>query len=115
MPAMFECPSTRSSAHTTPPTTRRTLIKQYAAEAAPCRTPAKFAKPPADSGCQLAQFRLHSEADSAWAAGWEQFHEQHAQLEALCKHCASRHAEASRQQQQRRSWPSSGRHAPGSV
>jgi len=69
-------------------------------EAAPRRTPAKFAKPPADAGCQLAQFRLNSEADSEWATAWERFHEQQARLEALCKHCANRHTDEVRQQQQ---------------
>ncbi|PRW58741.1 DUF3223 domain-containing [Chlorella sorokiniana] len=76
------------------------LIQKFEAEAAPRRTPAKFAKPPADAGCQLAQFRLNSEADSAWAAAWEQYHQQQARLEALCKHCANRQADAARQQQQ---------------
>lgn len=78
----------------------RTLIKKFEDEAAPCRTPAKFAKPPAEAGCQLAQFRLNSEADSAWAAAWEEYHTQQACLEAMCKHCTNRHAEEVREQQQ---------------
>ena len=80
----------------------RTLIKKFEDEAAPCRTPAKFAKPPAEAGCQLAQFRLNSEADSAWAAAWEEYHTQQACLEAMCKHCTNRHAEEVREQQQER-------------
>lgn len=60
-------------------------MQQYVASGgAATRAPLKFAKP--SGGSQLAAFRQKNEA---WQRGWQEYHAQHAQLEPVCKHCAS--------------------------
>lgn len=75
----------RPHPHPPPLHCRSKLVQQYVASgAAPGRAPAQFAKP--SGGSQLAAFRPKHEA---WQRGWQEFHAQHAQLEPVCKHCAT--------------------------